>query len=572
MDDAAFRAMFHGDVLIGVSGGPSAPLEPVLLRSQAAQRDVFCWKRGETTASPQQLFDFNGMNAQAMHERALAMLDWRRLKNGSSAKYAKTRELEKHCERSEAIQLRRQRGLLDCRVASASQYGLSRTNKGFDHEPENHRSRRRPHRLADGAFLPAADALGRRHAEDGAGRRSPLFFVLTNTRGMDAERAAAITREVCENLKAALADYAGPVLFVSRSDSTLRGHYPVETDVMNDVLGPFDATLLTPAFFEGGRITRDSTHYLMVDGKPVPTHETEFARDSVFGYTTAFLPDYVAEKTGGRVAAEDVARLTLADLRAGAAAAMARRLARQHGGRGRRRIGRRLPAVRRRRAGRCCRRQATLVPQRSLAAHRAGEAAAAAGRRRILRHPGARPAARRNRRRLARRQDHRAAERAPEATRRGRPAARRRPPAGARAAVVDELTASIAHAHARGLTPVVFTSRAELQFASVAERLAFGEAVSATLMDVVKRLPTTLGFLISKGGITSNDVLSTGLALAASRVLGQILPGVTVVQTPPCAPPAAAAGGHFPRQRRRRRRAGGGLPATRTLARAAEPG
>jgi phosphoketolase len=74
MDDATFRTMFHGDVLIGVTGGPSGPLEPVLLRSQAAQRDVFCWKRGETTANPQQLFDFNGMNAQAMHERALAML------------------------------------------------------------------------------------------------------------------------------------------------------------------------------------------------------------------------------------------------------------------------------------------------------------------------------------------------------------------------------------------------------------------------------------------------------------------------------------------------------------------
>ncbi|MFP5411216.1 MAG: nucleotide-binding domain containing protein, partial [Gammaproteobacteria bacterium] len=108
----------------------------------------------------------------------------------------------------------------------------------------------------------------------------------------------------------------------------------------------------------------------------------------------------------------------------------------------------------------------------------------------------------------------------------------KRLPAG-RAAVVDELTASIAHAHAQGLTPVVFTSRTELSFASTAERLAFGEAVSGTLMDVVKRLPETLGFLISKGGITSNDVLSTGLALTASRVLGQILPGVTVVQTPP---------------------------------------
>lgn len=75
LDDDAFRRLFHGDVLIGVTGGPSAPLEPVLLRSQAPQRDVFCWKRGETTASPQQLFDLNNMNAQAMHARALAMLE-----------------------------------------------------------------------------------------------------------------------------------------------------------------------------------------------------------------------------------------------------------------------------------------------------------------------------------------------------------------------------------------------------------------------------------------------------------------------------------------------------------------
>ena len=361
---------------------------------------------------------------------------------------------------------------------------------------------------------------------------APLFFVLTNTRGMDATRAAAVTREVCENLKAALADYAGPVLFVSRSDSTLRGHYPVETDVMNDVLGPFDATLLTPGFFEGGRITRDSTHYLIVDGKPVPTHETEFARDSVFGYTTAFLPDYVAEKTRGRVAATDVARLTLADLRASKTEAW---LAGLHDNA----IG--------------------VVDGESPDDYRvfadAVLKAAAGGKRFLFRSAASLLTA------LAKLPPQPvAAEAFSTLVRDGRPGAVvvgshvakttaqlavllkergvvglpldvTRVPAG-RAAVVEELRASIAHAHAQGLTPAVFTSRSERQFASTAERLAFGEAVSGTLMDVVQRLPTTLGFLVSKGGITSNDVLSTGLALTASRVLGQILPGVTVVQTP----------------------------------------
>ena len=149
---------------------------------------------------------------------------------------------------------------------------------------------------------------------------SPLFFVLTNTRGMAAEPAADITREVCRNLKQALADLkkAGrdinPIL-VSRSDSTLRGHYPVETDVIAAELGPFDAHFLVPAFFEGGRITRDSVHYLMVQGKPVPVHETEFARDSVFGYRHSYLPDYVEEKTAGRIEAAQVERFLLADVR-----------------------------------------------------------------------------------------------------------------------------------------------------------------------------------------------------------------------------------------------------------------
>jgi uncharacterized protein YgbK (DUF1537 family) len=361
---------------------------------------------------------------------------------------------------------------------------------------------------------------------------APLFFILTNTRGMDAARAAAITREVCTNLKAALVDYAGPVLFVSRSDSTLRGHYPVETDVMDAVLGPFDATLLTPAFFEGGRITRDSTHYLMVDGKPVPTHETEFARDSVFGYRTAYLPDYVAEKTSGRVASKDVARLALADLRGGKAKAW---LAALHGNA----VG--------------------VVDGETAADYQlfadAVLAAAASGKRLLFRSAASlltalaklppQPVPAHAFSSLVREQrpgavivgSHVAKTTAQlsallkERGTVGLPLDVTRLP-DARNAVVDELTTSIAHAHARGLTPVVFTSRTELQFASVAERLAFGEAVSGTLMDVVRRLPATLGFLISKGGITSNDVLSTGLALTASRVLGQILPGVTVVQTP----------------------------------------
>ena len=147
---------------------------------------------------------------------------------------------------------------------------------------------------------------------------SPIFFVLTNTRSLPPESAASVTREVCQNLKLALAaENVTDFLVVSRSDSTLRGHYPIETDAIAQELGPFDAHFLVPAFFEGGRITRDSVHYLIIDGVPTPVHETEFARDSVFSYHHSYLPKYVEEKTQGRINAESVTRFLLDDIRTG---------------------------------------------------------------------------------------------------------------------------------------------------------------------------------------------------------------------------------------------------------------
>jgi uncharacterized protein YgbK (DUF1537 family) len=101
-----------------------------------------------------------------------------------------------------------------------------------------------------------------------------------------------------------------------------------------------------------------------------------------------------------------------------------------------------------------------------------------------------------------------------------------------RGAMLAEIIRKCEQSHAAGETPVVYTSRTEKAFPDQAARLAFGEMVSAFLMDVVRNLPSTLGFLISKGGITSNDVLSSGLALRTSRVVGQILPGCSVVCCP----------------------------------------
>lgn len=75
MDDDHFNALFDGEVLLGVSGGPSGPLEPVLLRTRARQRDVFAWKRGETCASAAEIMAFNALTAEAMLQRVTVLID-----------------------------------------------------------------------------------------------------------------------------------------------------------------------------------------------------------------------------------------------------------------------------------------------------------------------------------------------------------------------------------------------------------------------------------------------------------------------------------------------------------------
>ncbi|MEM9447754.1 MAG: phosphoketolase [Cyanobacteria bacterium P01_E01_bin.6] len=73
LDDASFNAIFGGDALVGVTGGASAMLEPIMLRS-TAPRDTFAWRRGETTNSPGLLMEQNGITSEAIKERAIALL------------------------------------------------------------------------------------------------------------------------------------------------------------------------------------------------------------------------------------------------------------------------------------------------------------------------------------------------------------------------------------------------------------------------------------------------------------------------------------------------------------------
>ena len=73
LSDADFEQLFGGDALIGVTGGSSAMLEPVMLRS-LAPRDTFAWKRGDTAGSAAQVMALNGITADNFVARAKALL------------------------------------------------------------------------------------------------------------------------------------------------------------------------------------------------------------------------------------------------------------------------------------------------------------------------------------------------------------------------------------------------------------------------------------------------------------------------------------------------------------------
>ncbi|MFI2565247.1 four-carbon acid sugar kinase family protein [Paenarthrobacter sp. NPDC018779] len=156
----------------------------------------------------------------------------------------------------------------------------------------------------------------------------PAVYVLTNTRSLDPAEAAARNEEIVRN---ALAAAAGTVKlgFVSRSDSTLRGHYPLEPDVIAATVAretgeSTDGVVIVPAFPDAGRVTIGGVHYMRASGEDsgslTPVAETEFAKDASFGFANSEMAKYVEEKSQGRFSAENVIVLDLNIIRAGASA------------------------------------------------------------------------------------------------------------------------------------------------------------------------------------------------------------------------------------------------------------
>ena len=85
------------------------------------------------------------------------------------------------------------------------------------------------------------------------------FYILTNSRSVSAEHAVQLNREIARNLTLASIETGVDFVVTSRSDSTLRGHYPAEIEALQSTIEretgiQFDGHILVPFFLEGGRI------------------------------------------------------------------------------------------------------------------------------------------------------------------------------------------------------------------------------------------------------------------------------------------------------------------------------
>ena len=143
--------------------------------------------------------------------------------------------------------------------------------------------------------------------------------MLTNSRGFTEEQTTKAHHEIAEVVDEVARETGKEYIFISRSDSTLRGHYPLETQLLKadyekNTGKTIDGEIMCPFFKEGGRFTIDNVHYVKYGEELVPANETEFAKDKTFGYTAYTMPEYIEEKTKGEYKAADVTCISLEDI------------------------------------------------------------------------------------------------------------------------------------------------------------------------------------------------------------------------------------------------------------------
>ncbi|ODJ62611.1 four-carbon acid sugar kinase family protein [Brochothrix thermosphacta] len=148
-----------------------------------------------------------------------------------------------------------------------------------------------------------------------------MFFLLTNSRAMTATETTILHTNIATAIVNVSEKLQQPYIIISRGDSTLRGHYPLETETLRQTIEAnsslhFDGEIIAPYFLEGGRLTIEDIHYVKQGDQLVPAGETEFANDRTFGYKASHLFKYINEKTNGATSVSDCHSISLNQTRA----------------------------------------------------------------------------------------------------------------------------------------------------------------------------------------------------------------------------------------------------------------
>lgn len=147
------------------------------------------------------------------------------------------------------------------------------------------------------------------------------FYILTNTRSMSKEKVMELDSKIARNIDLVSKRTGIDYELIVRGDSTLRGHFPLELNIIKDNISKkIDGYFLIPFFQEGGRITVDDVHYVKENNTFIPVGETQFARDHTFGFTSSNLKDYVEEKTNCLVLKDQIVSISLEELRSNSSA------------------------------------------------------------------------------------------------------------------------------------------------------------------------------------------------------------------------------------------------------------
>ncbi|WP_285768416.1 four-carbon acid sugar kinase family protein [Peribacillus sp. SI8-4] len=157
--------------------------------------------------------------------------------------------------------------------------------------------------------------------EAGFAEGNSMFFILTNSRGFTAAETERAHEEIAKVIQDTAERQNKEFIIISRGDSTLRGHYPLETEVLKNTVEAhsdiqFDGEVIMPFFKEGGRFTINNIHYVQDEAVLMPAGETEFAKDRTFGFKASHLGEWAEEKSNGIFKAKDAVYLSLESIRA----------------------------------------------------------------------------------------------------------------------------------------------------------------------------------------------------------------------------------------------------------------